>query len=261
MNWYSYCAGDPVMFVDPWGLFDYDDKLSYNQTYNEDVVALQERLVELGYMNAPADGEWGYFGPKTLSAVNQYKNDMGLWNFGEYEGVVGLTTWQSLGLIYRTQGDIDRGVSISLVGRKQYFDVTKMFNDQLWYAEQYLKNLFPIGQVQYEWLKKVNHEGDWDIKLRKSWDKTFGGSYPGSPTSQVVLYGELSTHEQMGNIMYGYTGRCIGLADIVLYSGSFFAAPQQNIQNLGAELSDWGSIATGINLYDSKHPMTMLFIL
>ena len=69
--------------------------LSYNpDEYSPYVALLQKRLIELGY----GDGleVTGKFDSKTLDAVNRYKEDYGLWNFGEYEGKVGETTWNHL---------------------------------------------------------------------------------------------------------------------------------------------------------------------
>ena len=261
LNWYTYCGANPIMLIDTFGLFDYNTVLSYNpNVYSEDVVAMQYRLYELGYLSSNEID--GYFGQKTANAVSAYKGDMGLWNYGDYWGKVGLTTWQSLGLVYRTQADIDRGITIALVGYNQYFDVTKMFNDQLWYAEQYLDGL-GIKDRYDEWYKKVNHQGDWDIKEQESWDKTFGGSYPGSYDAYVVLYGELSTPEEMGNIFYGYTGKVIGLLDMVLMSGSVYAAGISgglgSLNGIRGEISDWALIQQGIDLYNEKHPITVVF--
>ena len=101
-NWYVYCGNNPVMFVDFWGLFNSYTKLS-NGTYNsEDVLTLQKKLNSLGYVGADGKAlvEDCDFGDNTEYAVNKYKEDNGLWNFGEYRGVVGLTTWQHLGLPY-----------------------------------------------------------------------------------------------------------------------------------------------------------------
>ena len=89
----------------------------------------------LGYLDM-SNGGWGYFGNKTLDAVNAYKNSMGLGNNGENWGVVGLETWQSLGLQYRTQADIDAGVKMIMYGgRTQYKDIsvalsTAVLNDR-----------------------------------------------------------------------------------------------------------------------------------
>jgi peptidoglycan hydrolase-like protein with peptidoglycan-binding domain len=61
--------------------------LSYSpNVYSEEVLMLQKRLNEIyagvsGYEKLKEDG---YFGSKTLEAVNMYKEEHGLWNFGEY---------------------------------------------------------------------------------------------------------------------------------------------------------------------------------
>jgi peptidoglycan hydrolase-like protein with peptidoglycan-binding domain len=73
--------------------------LSYNpNVYSEEVLMLQKRLNEIyagvsGYEKLKEDG---YFGSKTLAVVNKYKEGHGLWNFGEYEGKVGDTTWNHM---------------------------------------------------------------------------------------------------------------------------------------------------------------------
>src|SRR5690554_2929730 len=69
--------------------------LSYSPfEFNPYVVLLQKRLIELGYGDGIKVN--GKFDSKTLKAVNKYKEDYGLWNFGEYEGKVGETTWNHM---------------------------------------------------------------------------------------------------------------------------------------------------------------------
>lgn len=73
--------------------------LKYNKTeYNEYVKILQKRLNELGYtgLNGKPLEEHGYFRTETLEAVNRFKKDKNLWNFKQYEGRVGETTWEHL---------------------------------------------------------------------------------------------------------------------------------------------------------------------
>ena len=48
LNWYIYCSNNPINRIDPFGLFDYNTRLSYSQTYNEDVEVLQNELAWLG---------------------------------------------------------------------------------------------------------------------------------------------------------------------------------------------------------------------
>ena len=111
-NWYSYCGGNPVMFVDTLGLFRIVDGTAYdryqlgsgnannevNDYVSRDIQKLQMRLQELGYLDSSITA-YGYFGAKTLAAVNAFKEDMGLQNdTGATRGVVGVTTWAFLGL-------------------------------------------------------------------------------------------------------------------------------------------------------------------
>ena len=71
--------------------------LSYDpSTYKEEVLLLQRRLNELEENDEYKIKEDGLFGKETLEAVNRYKEKYGLWNFGEYEGKVGQTTWEHL---------------------------------------------------------------------------------------------------------------------------------------------------------------------
>ncbi|WP_010250299.1 LysM peptidoglycan-binding domain-containing protein [Acetivibrio cellulolyticus] len=73
--------------------------LSYDPSkYKEEVLLLQKRLNELKITDdlGRALEEDGKFGENTLAAVNKYKKQHGLWNFGEYEGKVGQTTWEHL---------------------------------------------------------------------------------------------------------------------------------------------------------------------
>ena len=80
---------------DSMGIPVFNSILSYNPwEYNIYVVFLQKRLIELGYGDDIEVN--GIFDSKTLEAVNRYKKDYGLWNFGEYEGKVGETTWNHL---------------------------------------------------------------------------------------------------------------------------------------------------------------------
>ncbi|MBU5451375.1 RHS repeat-associated core domain-containing protein [Acetivibrio sp. MSJd-27] len=211
MNWYAYCSNNPINRIDPLGLFDYNTRLSYSQTYNEDVEVLQNELAWLGYLDM-SDGGWGYYGPKTQAAVNAYKDDMGLGNTGKDKGVVGLQTWTSLGLIYRTQKDISVGVIISTIGRKQYKDVSIPINNALNRdKEEFMKHSGDFG-----WFASmVGDDGIWNLKYYNngysSWENTIGATFPGYST-QMILFGEFFTLEEIGNITYGYLGGVSGFS-------------------------------------------------
>ena len=155
--------------------------------------------------------------------MNAYKNAVGLWNFGEYAGVVGITTWESLGLVYRTQADIDIGVSISMDDfRVQHKDFTVPIQNALDSVVDIAKSK---GRFNYRWfISQVNHGADWDIKLPDSWNETIGeNTYPGFGV-KVFFQGILMTPEQLGNYTYGYIGIAMGLTSIELLGGSWYAA-------------------------------------
>lgn len=76
-------------------LLDEALQLTSTEVFNPLVLQLQKKLNELGYVDKngkPLD-EDGWFYTNTLYAVNAFKEANGLWNFGEYEGKVGQTTW------------------------------------------------------------------------------------------------------------------------------------------------------------------------
>ena len=94
LNWYSYCGGNPVMFVDPWGLFTEGDNLYVGGSNDKnDVKVLQNELKWLGLYSGEIDGSYG---PATKKAVENYQSIMGL----KVDGITGNNTWKSLGLLF-----------------------------------------------------------------------------------------------------------------------------------------------------------------
>ena len=264
-NWYIYCSNNPIILTDPLGLFDYDTRLSANQEYNDDVAVLQNELAWLGYMNMPGKDEIGYYGSKTLAAVDAYKTDRGLGNAGKDAGVVGLQTWQSLGLTYRTKADINADITIKTIGLKQYKDVSAPLNKALnpvvetakaikyasW-AGNYL-SLSMLGTVSKgAWfVSKVNHEKSWDIKVEKSWNETIANNtFPGEGVN-VYYNGMVMNPEELGNYTYGYIGHAVGFNIYELYAGSWVAAgfPTDD-EGLNGEYKDWKSIKKGFDHYN-----------
>jgi len=100
LNLYSYCRNEPIMYTDPTGHYTQGNLLSYEpgqqQNYDPDAWELQQDLIKLGYMNREdiPSGQEGYYGPRTVSAVNAFKNTyLPGGNTGNNAGKVGDTTW------------------------------------------------------------------------------------------------------------------------------------------------------------------------
>ena len=111
-NWYAYCGGNPLRYVDPLGLFRIVDGEAYDKYekgsgnidnivddyISKDIEKMQRRLQELGYLDRNITW-YGYFGEETLSAVNAFKADNNIQNnTKDTNGIVGATTWAYLGL-------------------------------------------------------------------------------------------------------------------------------------------------------------------
>ncbi len=95
-NWYAYCGNDPVNFIDPSGFLAQGQTLSYGNGSASDIKKLQQTLKDKRLYNGKIDGS---FGPQTKTAVNAYKDKyLPGGNKGDNRGVVGATTWNSLGL-------------------------------------------------------------------------------------------------------------------------------------------------------------------
>ncbi len=208
--------------------------------------------MDLGYLDVP-EGEWGYFGRKTQAAVNAYKEDHDLGNDGEYHGVVGKETWQSLGLLCREQKDIDAGVEIVTIDGKQYFDITVPLMKQLNEVTQTAQILryAPLYISSAWFISKVAPKQSWDIKHPPSWKKTLKTTFPGGPNEPVVVNGEVYTTQELGNITYGYIGAALGYTLPLLYTGSFVAALPKNERDLLNEMTDRPMIQKGYELYHS----------
>ncbi len=246
-NWYVYCSNNPVNLIDPLGLFDYDDRLGPSTEYNIDVKVMQNELAWLGYYSGEIDG---YFGQKTLDAVNAYKNAMGLGNTGSDWGVVGVQTWSSMGLIYRTQADIDAGVKIVNGGLKQYFDISKPVTS----AVESAKSEFANHYLDIDWfIKKVKNAGEWNVKRDANvWAKTLGIS-KNSYNTTMIFYGRPVVIDDIGNITYGYLGKAAGFSATVLKGGSMgYHILNHGLTDFGNEFSDEAFVQLGVDWYNGK---------
>ena len=150
----------------------------------------------------------------------------------------------------------ESGVTLTIIEGKQYYDYSSSINATFHDAgeEASVHN----GQKgTLKWFKSmVNHKADWDIKREEPWDKTVGAPYPGSYDTVIVVNDKLTTPEELGNMMYGYTGIAAGISEPVLIGGSMYAAGIWNIiKNKDArenEFKDHEAIRKGIKLYKDE---------
>ena len=109
------------MYCDPLGLFDYNTRMKMSSYTTDDVSVLQKELRRRGFYTGRISGIYDF---ATRKAVNRYKASKKLGNTGANYGVVGIDTWRSLGLVYRTKSDIAAGITIITKDLKQYKNVT-----------------------------------------------------------------------------------------------------------------------------------------
>jgi len=105
------------------------EPISKAGTVSDLIPAIQERLVELGYMDKPADGYTNKYGPSTKSAIRlfQMKN---IEDYHSWDGVIGNTTYTLLmskdaKAYYLARGDGDDRTKVIT---KLVEDVTKLQN-------------------------------------------------------------------------------------------------------------------------------------
>lgn len=247
LNWYAYCSNNPVNLIDPLGLFDYNDRLGPSKKYSTDVKVMQNELAWLGYYSGDIDG---YFGQKTLDAVNAYKNAMGLGNTGADWGIVGKQTWESMGLIFRTQADTSAGVEIVTIGLKQYFDISKPVTS----AVEASKSEFAKHHLDINWfIKKVKNAGEWNVKRDAAvWAKTLGIS-ENSYNTTMIFYGRHVVIDDIGNITYGYLGKAAGFPAVILKGGSMgYHILNHGLTDFDNEFFDEAFVQLGIDWYNGK---------
>lgn len=135
--------------------------------YKEEVKMLQQRLNELGH-NIKVDG---YFGDETLKAVNGFKEQYGLGNTDNYEGVVGNQTW--LWLFGQLNGELSLNPSkydmytkmaqIRLRELGYDIQVTGFFDD---------KTLEAVNQ--FKTTNKLGNTGNWEGVIgSQTWEYLF----------------------------------------------------------------------------------------
>ena len=243
LNWYAYCENNPVTYTDPTGMFDWNTIYKFNAEYNPEIKVLQNELKYNGYYSGKVDG---YFGAATEKAVKRLQMDRGL----EVDGIVGIKTWSTLGLRYRTQQDIDAGVLAVTIGAKQYFDVSKPVTS----AVESAKSEFASHYLDIGWfIKKVKNAGEWNIKRDANvWAKTLGIS-ENSYNTTMIFYGRPVLIDDIGNITYGYLGAAAGFSDMILKGGSMgYHILNHGFSDLKNEFADERHVQLGVNWYNGE---------
>ena len=101
----------------------------------------------------------------------------------------------------------------------------------------------------------------WDIKLYSRWVAALPNVPRLESGVKFVFRGDVITSEDMGNIMYGYTGRATGFGEITLYWGGGVA--NQNSVNsdeltepplYGDDQNDHNNIKKGYDMFNLDYP-------
>ena len=181
------------------------------------------------------------------AAVKAYQQSVGL----KADGIVGINTWKSLGLIYREKEDINAGVKITTRGLKQYFDISIPVTNAVINA----KETFSQHSGELDWFKKtVGDKGDWNIKRNAGiWSKTLGIS-ENSYNKPLIFYDKIVVMDNIGNITYGYLGKAANLSDKILMIGSMANHIKNHyLSDFKNEFDDEEFIQLGIDWYNGKN--------
>mgnify|MGYP001634608385 CR=1 FL=1 len=72
--------------------------------------------------------------------------------------------------------------------------------------------------IMYEFFDKVRPNGDWDYKVKDSWDNQIEIPYM-SISFPFILRDDFCSSEKFGNVNYGYVGNAIGFSEKILIGG------------------------------------------
>lgn len=122
--------------------------------------------------------------------------------------------------VYQSNGTKAQMWKIELADLTKTFFATLLVNLQL-DGVFFYEN--PLDKLAL-YFKQFNHGAKYDIKRESSWNNLFADvAYPGF--NGVFLFDKrILTPEQLGNIIYGLTGRLLGFSDKTIYQGGGYAA-------------------------------------
>lgn len=231
LNRFAYANGNPVSFVDPFGL-SAERGAMMSKLSKEDIAA--------GITVIKIDGKYYYdYTTVVMNRLNEVLPDFYNHDIPTYEEY------------------IDK-YSLKLFGK---WIVSVPGYDE--YSAAVLGNL-------WFFYDEVTHGAPWDIKRDDPWKQQFGDIrmpyYDGNPlkSERFAFRGEIVTREDLGNITYGYLGSAMGIGDVTLYWGGGVAA--QGLKNIFSEKvrdaskyygdteEDHHAIKKGIDLYYDDYP-------
>ena len=243
-NWYVYCGNNPILFIDTTGLQREAGYYTIDGVYGwyDDPDAAEFGKDSIAYKIIDRAGRnwFAIDSPderKKQHAIAEHARELAR---GRYE------------MVYLTDADIDAGVTIHTIGKKQYKDVSVPIDNAL--AEIKLE-AESKWVVDFPWfISKVDNHKPWDIKRETPWNETIKSTYPGRHDAQVIYHGSIVTLEYLGNYTYGYIGRAMGLSNDVLHMGSYVVAkfPIKG-EALENEFNDWKAIDKGVAAYDKNN--------
>ncbi len=205
---------------------------------SNDFNATPVQGVQVALADRRSDVVWNYGYNKNFNSGKP------LGSYSYYEGAGNLTL---------TDDMKKAGVKIVTIDGKQYYDYSEPINTVFYSAGVEASK----HKLDLLWFKSmVDHKADWDIKREEPWEKTVGTPFPGSHDTTIVVYGSLTTPEELGNIMYGYTGTAAKIPESVLIAGSMYAAGIGDIikdkDERTNEFNDHNAIRKGIEWYKKK---------
>jgi RHS repeat-associated protein len=239
LNWYVYVGGNPVSFVDPWGLVPVtliDYARAMGATVNE----------------YTKDGE--AYAKITYGGINKnYIVNSGIMDDEDINAAFGFES-------FLTDEEREAGVGIYIKGNALLYDITEpvknaLLRDVGLFEAKGSESETNLVEKNLWFAKQVGDEGPWNLKRfdgkEYTWVKTLGiplWDYQ----MEMYLHGYFVKVECVGNITYGYLGAAMGFGQNLLNVGS----AANHIKNHGIfdwdnELADQEQFPIGIGWYES----------